>query len=269
LFLLLLKESKKDCMIRHSIVIAKNTFKETVRDRIILGSVIIAVLTMLVSFFVGTISLDQDVRIIIDLSLTAIYLLQIFIAIFIASSLVHKEIERKTFFLILPKPIDRQSVILGKGLGLLLTVTVVTLITSSALAALLTIKGALSFFPYVALALFFSSLEVVLLILVAFMFSLLSSPILSALFTVAIFLVGHSGSIIQTIVEKTTSIPTKVVLEAVYYVLPNLEKFNLRNEVVYKIVPDIKVFVFAVSYVFIYGVILFYVNRLLFQKKEF
>lgn len=256
-------------MIRHSIVIAKNTFKETLRDRIILGSVIIAVLTMLISFFIGTISLDQDVRIIINLSLTAIYLLQIFIAIFIASSLVHKEIERKTFFLILPKPIDRTSVILGKALGLLLTVTVVTLITSSALTLLLVSKGALSYLPYVLMALLFSSLEVIILILVAFLFSLLSSPILSALFTVSIFLIGHSGSIINAIIEKTTSFPTKIILEAVYYLLPNLEKFNLRNEVVYKVVPDIKVFVFAVSYAFIYVVILFYANKFLFQKKEF
>lgn len=256
-------------MIRHSIVIAKNTFKETVRDRIILGSVIMAVLTMLISFFVGTISLDQDVRIIINLSLTAIYLLQIFIAIFIASSLMHKEIERKTFFLILPKPIERKSVILGKALGLLLTVAVVTIITAAALAILLLTKGALSYFPYVVMALFFSSLEVILLILVAFLFSLFSSPILSALFTVAIFLVGHSGSIIQTIIERTSSLPTKYILEFVYYILPNLEKFNLRNEVIYKIVPDAKVIIFAISYVFIYAVILFYANRFLFEKKEF
>ncbi len=254
---------------RHSIVIAKNTFKETVRDRIILGSVIIAVIMMLISFFIGTISLDQDIRIIINLSLTAIYLLQIFIAIFIASSLIHKEIERKTFFLILPKPVERQAVILGKALGLLCTVTVVTLITSIALALLLLGKGAISYLPYALVALFFSSLEVILLILVAFLFSLLSSPILSALFTGAIFLIGHSGSIIQTIIERTTSVPTKLILEATYYILPSLEKFNVRNEVIYKVFPDMKTLVFAISYVFIYGVILFYVNRFLFQKKDF
>ncbi len=256
-------------MIRHSIVIAKNTFKETVRDRIILGSVIIAVVMMLISFFIGTISLDQDIRIIINLSLTAIYLLQIFIAIFIAASLIHKEIERKTFFLILPKPVERQSVIFGKALGLLFTVTVVTIITSTAFLLLLLSKGAISYFPFVIMALFFSSLEVILLILVAFLFSLLTSPVLSALFTGAIFLIGHSGPIIETIIEKSTSLVTKTVLGATYYLLPNLEKFNLRNEVIYKVAPDAKTIVFAISYVFIYGVILFYANRALFQKKDF
>ena len=256
-------------MLRHILVIAKNTFKETVRDRIILGASILAILMMLVSLFIASISLDQDIRIIVDLSLTAIYVLQVFIAVFIGSNLFHKEMERKTFFLLLPKPASRESVILGKALGLVVTTTVVTLITSFALSALLLVKGGTMYLVPLFLSILMSTFEVFLLVLIAFLFSLFTSSVLSALFTLAIFLIGHSGDILVALIQKATSFPMKFLLEIIYYVLPNLEKFNLRNEVIYKVLPDTRMIIFAVFYAVLYSTILFFANRYLFKKKEF
>lgn len=256
-------------MLRHIIIIAKNTFKETVRDRVILGASFIAILVMMVSLFVATISLDQDIRIIIDISLTAVYLLQIFIAVFIGSNLFHKEIERKTFFLLLPKPVGREAVILGKALGLVFTTVVITFITSFALAALLLVKGGSMYLVPLFLSILMSTLEVFLLVLIAFLFSLFTSSILSALFTLAVFLIGHSGDIITILIQKSSSFVMKFVLKIIYYGLPNLEKFNLRNEVIYKVLPDTRMIIFAVCYAVFYGTILFFANRYLFKKKEF
>ncbi len=254
---------------RHILVIAKNTFRESVRDRVLLGAALLSIAAMLISLFVGSISLDQDFRIIIDLSLAAIYLLQIFIAIFIGSSLIYKEVERKTFFLIIPKPVEREAIIIGKALGLMCTTIVMTVITGGALSLLLLMKGGASYIPSLIASILMSYPEVLILILFSFLFSLFSSPIFSALFTFAFFIVGHSESILRTVIDKTSEVTLKALLTIIYYVLPNLEKFNVRNDVVYKHLPDLKNIALALSYALVYITLLFLANRFLFKKKEF
>ncbi len=256
-------------MMRHIFVIAKNTFRESVRDRVLFGAALLSLASMLASLFVGSISLDQDFRIIIDLSLFAIYSLQIFIAIFIGSSLIYKEVERKTFFLIIPKPVEREAIIIGKALGLMGTTMVMTLITGGALSLLLVLKGAGSFVPSLVISVLMSYPEILILILFSFLFSLFSSPIFSALFTFAFFIAGHSESILRTVIEKTSAPLLKFFLTVIYYVLPNLEKFNVRNDVVYKHMPDMQNIVLALSYALVYVTLLFLANRYLFNKKEF
>ena len=115
-------------MLHQILLIAKNTYLETVRDRVILGGTIISFFAVLFSLFIGSISVEQNTRIIIDLSLSSIYILQVFIAIFIGATLLSKEIERKTLFLLIPKVTRRESLLVGKIAGLLLVVFVVTLI---------------------------------------------------------------------------------------------------------------------------------------------
>ncbi len=254
---------------RHILVIAKNTFRESVRDRVLFGAALLSIAAMLASLFVGSISLDQDFRIIIDLSLSAIYLLQIFIAIFIGSSLIFKEVERKTFFLIIPKPVEREAIIIGKALGLMCTTVVMTAITGGALSLLLVMKGGAPYIPSLIASILMSYPEVLILVLFSFLFSLFSSPIFSALFTFAFFIVGHSESILRTVIEKTSLPLLKVLLTVLYYALPNLEKFNVRNDVVYKHMPDAQNVVLALSYALVYVTLLFLANRFLFSKKEF
>ena len=123
--------------------IAKNTFRETSRDKILLSGLFVIFAIILFTLFIGSISLDQGVRMIIDFSVTAIYALQMFVAIFIGSMLIYKEIERKTFYLLLPKPITRTEIIIGKCLGLTATTILVTLLSTSVLLMILAIQGCL------------------------------------------------------------------------------------------------------------------------------
>ena len=248
--------------------IARNTFRETLRDRILWSVLVLMLALIAFSLFAGSVSLEQDTRLIVDFGLTAIYLLQMFVAIFIGSMLIYKEVERKTFFLIITKPIRREEIILGKCLGLVGTTLAMTALSTLALFAIMALKGIEGFYFHIILSVLLSTLESVLLILVSILFSGLTSPILSAVYTIAFFLIGHSSGILRTLIESQTTI-TKYFLEFAYYVLPNLEKFNIRNEVIYGTLPDARGMVASLLYAIFYGIFLFLLTRAMFAKKEF
>lgn len=256
-------------MINHILTIAKNTFRETMRDRIVLAACALVFVMLAFSLFIGTISIDQDVRMIVDFSLTAIYILQIFVAIFIGSMLIYKEVERKTFFLILPKPIKAEAIIIGKCLGLTATTAVVTAVSTLALYAILFFKGGNIFFVPILISVLLSLLESSLLILLSILFSGITSPILSAVYTIGFFLIGHSASIYRSFMFEMAPSLRLYTLEAAYYILPNLEKFNTRNDVVYEKIPNFSVLIMTILYALLYAVIIFLITRASFKKKEF
>ncbi len=256
-------------MIKRILAIARNTFRETLRDRILWSAVVVMLALIVFSLFVGSVSLGQDTRMIVDFGLTAIYILQIFVAVFIGSMLIFKEVERKTFYLIIPKPIHREEIILGKCLGLVMTTVAVTGLSMLALYAILFMKGLHGFYLPILFAVLLSLLESVILIMVSILFSGLTSPILSAVYTIAFFLIGHSSAILRELIAKQTSLFTEYSLQAAYYLLPNLEKLNMRNEVAYGTIPDIDAVVVAILYASAYTLFLFLLARAMFAKKEF
>ena len=166
------------------LAIARNTFRETLRDRILWSALVVMLALIAFSIFIGSVSLGQETRMIIDFGLTAIYLLQIFVAVFIGSMLIFKEVERKTFFLIIPKPIHREEIIIGKCLGLSMTTLAVTALSTFALCAILFLKGVHGFYLPILFAVLLSIFESVILIMVSILFSGLTSPILSAVYTI-------------------------------------------------------------------------------------
>ncbi len=256
-------------MISRILTIAKNTFRETLRDRILLAALAVVIFIIGFSLFIGSISLEQDTRMIIDFGVTAIYLLQMFVAIFIGSMLIYKEVERKTFYLLIPKPIRREEIILGKCLGLTATTFAVTLLSSIALFVILLMKGSSDSILPILLSVTMSTVEAVILILLSILLSGLTSPILSAVYTIAFFLIGHSSEILRSLIMSASSVVSRVMLEITYYLLPNLEKFNIRNEIVYGTIPNIKALAFALCYGIFYSALLFFLARLMFKHKEF
>ena len=251
------------------ITIAHNTFRETMRDRILLAAVAVVLAIIGFSLFIGSISLEQNVRMIVDFGVTAIYLLQIFVAVFIGSMLMYKEIEQKTFFLIIPKPIYSYEIILGKCLGLTLTTVSVTLVSAIALFIILFFKDGASFFIPILVSIFLSTLESVILILLSILFSGFVSPIISAIFTVVIYLVGHSGDSLRTLLALTANPVTDIAIKTIYYILPNLNKFNIRNDIIYNTGINMQGVFIAVFYALLYGGLLFFIATFTFKKKEF
>src|SRR5215471_4892870 len=109
---------------RATAAIAIHVFRESVRDRVLYNLVLFAILMIGASFLIGELTAGQDVKIIKDLGLSAIFVFGLFIAVFIGIGLVSKEVERRSIYNLLSKPVDRFQVIAGKYLGLVLTLAV-------------------------------------------------------------------------------------------------------------------------------------------------
>lgn len=250
--------------------ITLNTFRESVRDRILWVAALFAAGFIFFSIFLGSISLEQDKKIIADLGLASIFLLQIFISIFVGANLMHKEMERRTFFMILPKPVTPSEILMGKWLGLGLTNLAMTFITSLIFSGVLLFKfGSVGGLAALAIAILLGLAEAFLIILLSLVFSSFTSPILAAIYTSAIFLIGHSSGILWSVIQKAQNVWVKYFLLFFYYILPNLEKFNLRSEAVYGIIPSGNYLVFTFIYAVFYGTFLFLVARIIFSKREY
>src|ERR1700716_2895797 len=198
---------------RRVVAIARNAFREAVRDRVLYNLVVFALLLIAGAIFLGELSAGQEAKIIVDLGLSAILLFGVFIAIFVGVGLVYIEIERRTLYAILSKPIGRGEFLLGKYLGLCLTLFVNVLIMGLGLSlALIFVKR--GFDPLVVRiwpAIFLIYVELAILTGVAMLFSAFSSPALSALLAFFVFVIGHFSADLKTLANSLGSAPTRWV----------------------------------------------------------
>jgi ABC-type transport system involved in multi-copper enzyme maturation permease subunit len=214
------------------ISIALNTFRESVRDRVLYNLVLFVLLLIVASVVMGRIAIGQEVKITIDVGLSAMTVFGVLIAVFIGIGLVSKEIEKRTIAVILSKPVRRSTFILGKYFGLSLTLFINTVVMAAAItAALIYVKGGfdsgqLNLWP----AAYLIFLELMIITAVALFFSCFSSPVLSALFTLLIFLIGRWSPDLKLFAETSGSLMTRAVCRALYHLLPNLANFNYINE---------------------------------------
>ena len=218
-------------MIGRVLAIARNTYRETVRDKILYNLILFALVMILSSIMLGQLTLGNEDKVILDLGLSAISVFGMLIAVFIGIGLVHKEIEKRTAYAILAKPVHRHELILGKYLGLLFTLAVNLAIMTVGLefAVLYTgrigIGGHLRILP----AVFLVFLSLALTTALALLFSTFSTPALSALFTFFLWIIGHFGRDLLNFGGVTKSLPVQWICKFLYYVLPNLANFGLLD----------------------------------------
>src|SRR5436305_6352942 len=208
--------------------IARNAFREAVRDRVLYNLVVFALLLIAGAILLGELSAGQEAKIIVDLGLSAILLFGVFIAIFVGVGLVYKEIERRTLYAILAKPIGRGEFLLGKYLGLCLTLLVNVIVMGVGLSlALIYVKRGWN--PLVARiwpAILLIYVELMILTGVAMMFSAFSSPALSALLTFFVFVIGHFSADLKMLGQTMPSAAARWLFISLYYFVPNLASYN-------------------------------------------
>jgi ABC-type transport system involved in multi-copper enzyme maturation permease subunit len=209
-------------------VVAVNTFREAIRDRVLYNLVFFALMMMGAAIFVGQISIGIERIVIVNLGLSAISIFGLLIAIFIGVGLVYKEIEKRTLYSLLSKPIRRWEFLVGKYAGLLLTLGINTLIMTLGLAAALFYVGRpfLRSDATILVAVYFILLELALVTALALFFSCFSSPMLSTLFTLGIYITGMFAKDIRDFGDFTSSTPLKAITRTIYYLLPNFHNFN-------------------------------------------
>ena len=225
--------------------IALQVFRESVRDRVLYNLVLFAVLLIAASYLIGQLTAGQDVKIIKDLGLGATQVFGLFIAVFIGIGLVSKEVERRSIYSLLAKPVRRHELILGKYAGLVLTLAVNIAVMAVALYAVLGYMAwveteevrqsweAPATDPAMLLALFLVFADLMLVTAVALFFSTFSSPILSAVLTFGLFVVGHFNADLRNFENVVDSRAAAYLARALYYLLPNFAPFDVRAEVVH------------------------------------
>lgn len=254
--------------------LAFNTHREAIRDKILYLILVFAILMMGAGVLLSYLSLNQEGKIVIDLGLSSISIFGLLITIFIGTTLIHKEIERKTVFLLLPKPLHRAEFILGKYVGLCTTLFVVVLsmaITFYGIIVLLTRhwQAILDIVAPTSQAILLIYIELMLLTAVAIFFSTFSSSIMSATFTMGIYVVGHLSQDIVNFGKLSGNEMLIMMTQAIYYVLPDLERLNLKNELMFGPGVSPEVLFASVGYGLLYALTLLILSIGIFSKREF
>jgi ABC-type transport system involved in multi-copper enzyme maturation permease subunit len=215
-------------MVYRVLAIARNTFRETVRDKILYNLILFALVMILSSILLGQLTLGNETKIILDLGLSAISIFGMLIAVFIGIGLVYKELEKRTVYALLAKPVHRHELILGKYLGLLFTLLVNVAVMTVGLEAALLYTGNIGVgAPLRVLpAVFLVFLSLALTTAIALFFSTFSTPALSALFTFFLWIIGHFGKDLKDFGALTKSAPVSWLCSALYYILPNFANFS-------------------------------------------
>lgn len=260
---------KKSNSFQRIISIARNTFREAVRDRVLYNLVLFVLLITASAIFLGELTAGQEARTIVNLGLGAMLLFGAFISIFVGVSLVSKEIEKRTVYAIFSKPISRAEFILGKYCGLCLTLLVNVLVMGVGVSLALFYVGGHGFAFSIWGALLLIYLELTILIAVAILFSSFSSPALSALLSFFVFIIGHFSAALNELAKNLGSAAAKIVFGAIYYLLPNLSNFVFRTETAHGITPPSSMILGAVAYAFIYVGILLIITILIFSRRNF
>jgi ABC-type transport system involved in multi-copper enzyme maturation permease subunit len=258
-------------MFGQTLAIVRNTFREAVRDRVLYNLILFALLLIGSAIFIGELSAGQEAKIVVDLGLSAMLLFGAFIAIFVGVGLVYKEIERRTLYAILSKPIGRGQFLLGKYLGLNLTllVNVVVMGIGVMLALLYTQRAwdplAVKIWPAILLIYF----ELLIVTAIAIVFSSFSSPALSALLSFFIFVVGHFSSDLRALSDSAASTPARWIFRGLYYLLPNFSNFSAITAIAHGVTPDARTVVGAIVYGVLYVAALLSVAVLIFRRRNF
>ena len=229
-------------VIRH---VAVNVFKESVRDKVLYNLVVFAVLLISMSYLIGQLTAGQDMKIIKDLGLASISIFGLLIAIFIGIGLVWKEVERRSIYALLSKPMRRSELVLGKYCGLVLTLLINIAVMTIAFYALLAYINwvidpeirlswpAPAVDPAMLKAIVLIVIELMLVTAIALFFSTFSSPFLSAILTIGIWVIGHFGADLRNFGGVVGSPVAAAVARGLYYVLPNFSAFDVKAQVVH------------------------------------
>jgi ABC-type transport system involved in multi-copper enzyme maturation permease subunit len=209
---------------RQIIAIAQNTFREAIRDRILYGFLFFAISLILFSLVLGQLSFHEEVRVTIDVGLAGISIFSVLMAIFLSITLLHKEIEKKTLYTVLSRPVSRGSYLVGKFLGLVSTIAVQMLLMVLVWVCVLLLQGGTIGGGLIA-AVFLMFCEVVLIIAIALFFTSFSSPLLSGLFCFGIFASGRNAQILEVLAKNKSMAAFEPFFNGLTAVLPNFYLF--------------------------------------------
>jgi ABC-type transport system involved in multi-copper enzyme maturation permease subunit len=267
--------------VRATATIALNVFRESVRDKVLYNLVLFAVVLIGASYLLGQLTAGQDIKIIKDLGLAATSLFGLFIAVFIGIGLVSKEVERRSIYSLLAKPIRRSQLVIGKYCGLALTLFVNVAVMAAALYVVLAYMSwgvtfdqaaawdARALDPALMKAIGLILVELMLVTAIAMFFSTFSTPILSAALTFGLYLVGHFSADLRNFQDVVDSPFAARFVRALYWVLPNLAQFDVKDNIVHGQPVPMGYIALSAAYAALYIAMLLVVSTFIFSRRDF
>jgi ABC-type transport system involved in multi-copper enzyme maturation permease subunit len=261
--------------------IAISVFRESVRDKVFYNLALFSLLMIGSSFLIGQLTAGQDVKIIKDLGLAATSMFGLFLAVFIGIGLVSKEVERRSIYSLLSKPITRAQLVLGKYCGLTLTLAVNIVVMAVALYAVLAYLSwgvsaetraawdAPALDPALMKAMLMIFAELMLVTALALFFSTFSSPMLSAALTFGLYIIGHFSADLRNFQQVVDSPAAASFARGLYWVLPNLAQFDIKSDVVHGVRVPAGYIAMTGAYAALYITMLLAVASLVFSRRDF
>ncbi len=249
--------------------VAINTFREVMRDRIFFILVFYAVVMFGAWRLLPELSGGATDKILTDIGPASASLLGVIVAIFVGTNLINKEIEKRTVFVLVTKPINSAEFIFGKHLGLATVLAILVTGMSGIYIALLSLAHINFQLVPLLLTAVFLFLELCLITAAALLFGVFTSPILATLLTFSLYLAGHLSEGMVKLAGVTKNPSFQKMTDNLYLVLPDLSRLDLKNDAVYGVVPQADVLWTNAGYALVYTAALLVVTTVVFSRREF
>ena len=244
-----------------------NNFRENLREKFLYNSLIFALLMIAASLLLIHLNVGDSHRLILDLGVASLNVFGTLVAILIGSHTINREVEQKTIYAVLSKCVHRYEFVTAKYIGLVLTLLVNTVLLLVAFLTVLYVMGVL-IEPVLFKAVLLIFLESMIVAALGILFTTFTTPTLSMICTVSLYATGHLLGNLRTLSQNFNK-GGQVLVESLYYVLPNLEQFNVKARVVHHLdVPSVEMF-WALSYGFLYTAFLVVIAALILERRDF
>ena len=249
--------------------IAHNGFQEVIRDRILYFIGFFSLLMILAQRIIPAIAAGTHEKILLDFGIGAIAILSVIVAIFVGTGLINKEIEKRTLLMLIPKPISRAELIIGKHLGLTTVLAIMIAVMMGIYLVILSISDIS--YPTVALvtAAVYLLLELALIVAIAILFGVFTSSVLATLLSFGVYLMGHFSEDLVELGRLSKNASIESLTTSLYLVLPNLSRLDLKNEAVYGLLPNGTELLNHALYGVLYTALLLIISMMIFAQKEF
>lgn len=247
--------------------IATNTYREAIRDRVLYLLLVFGILSILAAKILGYVSIGDELKIIKDISLASISVFGTMIAVFVGTNLIYKEIDKRTIYTILSRPISRRTFVLGKYLGLVMLVGTTTICMATFAAIYIVILGGTLDLIFLA-AVILIYWKLLLITAFSVLLSSLTSPILGAIIVLTGYFFGHATGILIDLPPQLAGTSTETIGKLIYFVTPNLSNFDIWQDYANGVAVSMNFVGWALIYGTIYTGFVLYLATIAFENKD-
>ncbi|TYQ31044.1 MULTISPECIES: ABC transporter permease [unclassified Pseudanabaena] len=249
--------------------IATNVFRETVREQVLYLSLLYIAIAVSAMLLLPEFSYDSSAKMIVDVGIAAIEVVSLIVAVLVGTNLINKEIDKRTIFILIAKPMHRAEFVLGKHLGLTAVVGALVSIMTVIFVILMAIKQIPIPIPAILTANFFIFWEIMLLGAIAIFFGSFTGSLIASLLTLGAYLIGNFSRDLLLLGEISKNPSLQAVTRTFYMILPDLSRANLKNDAVYNILPSIMDMFNNGVYILSYALLTLAVTIFIFARRQF